>query len=83
MCKEIERCFPNHNENFWLKYNNPVEKLLYNHLDDAMPNNIKKLLYSLNEPWFLENLRILTGIENLVSDPNFQRGNALYRNMES
>ena len=75
MCKEIERSFPNHNENFWLKYNNPVEKkLLYNHLDDAMPNNIKKLLYSLNEPWFLENLNILTGIENLVSDPNFHGG---------
>ena len=75
MCKEIEQSFPNHNEDFWLKYNNPVEKkLLYNHLDDAMPNNIKKLLLSLNEPWFLENLNILTGIENLVSDPNFHGG---------
>ena len=40
---------------------------------------LKKLLLSLNEPWFLKNLHILTGIENLVSDPNFHGGNALYK----
>ncbi len=75
ICKEVEILFPNHNEEFWLKYNNPVEKkLLYNHLDSGMPKKIKDLLLSLNEPWFLENLNELTGIDNLVSDPKFHGG---------
>ncbi len=75
ICKQIEKSFPNHNEDFWLKYNNPVErKLLYNHLDSAMPLNIKDLLISLNEPWFLNLLENLTGIRNLRSDPKFHGG---------
>ena len=59
--------FPNHSEKFWLKYNNPVEKkLLYNRLDEAMPKKIKSVLLSLNEPWFITNLKELTGIEGLI-----------------
>ena len=38
---------------------------------------ILKITLSLNEPWFLENLNILTGIENLVSDPNFHGGECI------
>ncbi len=74
-CKQIEQSFPDHTEKFWLKYNNPVErKLLYNHLDSAMPKKIKNLLLSLNEPWFLNYLENLTGIRNLISDPKFHGG---------
>ena len=26
LCKDLEMSFPKHKEDFWLKYNNPVEK---------------------------------------------------------
>ena len=75
LCKEIEFLFPNHSEKFWLKYNNPVEKkLLYNRLDEAMPKKIKSVLLSLNEPWFITNLKELTGIEGLIPDAEFHGG---------
>ncbi len=74
-CKNLELQFPNHNEDFWLKYNNPVEKkLLYNHLDNVMPKNIKKTLLHLNEDWFLMKLKDLTGISGLKSDPKLHGG---------
>ena len=75
ICEELEKCFPNHNEDFWLQYNNPVEKkLLYNKLDDTMPIKIKEVLLSLNNNWFLEKLYDLTTINNLISDPKLHGG---------
>lgn len=75
LCEELESKFPNHNEDFWLKYNNPVEKkLLYNHLDNIMPENIKDILLKLNQEWFLNKLEDLTGISGLVSDPKLHGG---------
>tara|TARA_B100000900_G_scaffold355451_1_gene324703 strand:- start:330 stop:1100 length:771 start_codon:yes stop_codon:yes gene_type:complete len=75
LCEELESKFPNHNEDFWLKYNNPVEKkLLYNHLDNIMPENIKDILLKLNQEWFLNKLEDLTGITGLVSDPKLHGG---------
>ena len=75
LCKDIEKVFPDHNASFWLKYNNPIEKkLLYNHLDDKMPLLIKNTLLSLNKNNFLNRLTELTGITNLVSDPELHGG---------
>ena len=75
LCRDLEISFPNHNEDFWLKYNNPVEKkLLYNKLDNIMPKKIKDTLLDLNNKWFLKNLKDLTNINNLVSDPKLHGG---------
>lgn len=75
LCRELEISFPNHNEEFWLQYNNPVEKkLLYNKLDHAMPKKIKDALINLNNDWFLKKLRDLTTIDNLVADPKLHGG---------
>ena len=75
VCRDLEFSFPNHNEEFWLKYNNPVEKkLLYNKLDNVMPIKIKDTLINLNNNWFLEKLKDLTAIDNLVADPKLHGG---------
>ena len=75
LCKDLEMSFPKHKEDFWLKYNNPVEKkLLYNKLDNIMPERIKDTLLLLNDSWFLKKLEVLTNIENLVSDPKLHGG---------
>jgi len=75
LCKDLEMSFPKHKEDFWLKYNNPVEKkLLYNKLDNIMPEKIKDTLLLLNDSWFLEKLEVLTDIGNLVSDPKMHGG---------
>jgi len=75
LCKDLEMSFPKHKEDFWLKYNNPVEKkLLYNKLDNIMPERIKDTLLLLNDSWFLKKLEVLTNIGNLVSDPKLHGG---------
>jgi Rps23 Pro-64 3,4-dihydroxylase Tpa1-like proline 4-hydroxylase len=75
LCEKLESSFPDHSEDFWLKYNNPVEKkLLYNNLDSVMPKEIKSTLLAINEDWFLEKLKDLTGINNLISDSSFHGG---------
>ena len=39
-----------------------------------MPKKIKSVLLSLNEPWFITNLKELTGIEGLIPDAEFHGG---------
>lgn len=74
-CEKLANNFPDHNADFWLKYNNPIEKkLLYNHLDNNMPPVIKDTLLYLNGDHTLKCIAELTGIENLVSDPDLHGG---------
>lgn len=73
--QELQNSFPDHDKDFWLKYNNPIEKkLLYNHLDQNMPEKIKRTLIELNDFPFLKSMTALTGIENLISDPELHGG---------
>lgn len=75
VCEKVLKVFPDHNAEFWMKYNNPIEKkLLYNHLDDNMPKFIKEVLLYLNGDKFLKCLTELTGVENLHSDPDLHGG---------
>lgn len=75
LAEKLYNNFPDHNADFWLKYNNPIEKkLLYNHLDDNMPKPIKEALLYLNGDDVLQKLTELTGIEKLVSDPGLHGG---------
>lgn len=74
-CEKLADNFPDHNADFWLKYNNPIEKkLLYNHLDDNMPKIVKDTLLYLNDGYILKCLEQLTAIDDLISDPGLHGG---------
>jgi Rps23 Pro-64 3,4-dihydroxylase Tpa1-like proline 4-hydroxylase len=75
LCEKLARDFPNHSADFWLKYNNPLEKkLLYNHIDKNMPESIRDVLHYLNADHAINFLEKLTGINNLHSDPFLHGG---------
>ena len=75
LAKKLSFEFPDHNKDFWLKYNNPIEKkLLYNKIDENIPFSIKNLLLELNKKSFLKLISKLTKIDNLISDPDFHGG---------
>ena len=75
LCEKLLSDFPHHREDFWLKYNNPLEKkLLYNHIDKNMPESIGDALHHLNNSDTINFLEKLTGISSLHSDPFLHGG---------
>ena len=75
LCENLLSDFPNHNEDFWLKYNNPLEKkLLYNHIDKNIPKSIGDVLHYLNSDNAINFLEKLTGLSDLHSDPFLHGG---------
>ena len=71
---EVERLFPNAEENDWVRFDNDHErKLGYRH-GMAIPEAIELFLYRMNSYPMLQFLEKLTGINGLIPDPYFGGG---------
>lgn len=66
--------FPDHREDFWNVYANPLENKLTCNDWSVMPGPIGQALEALNGPDFCNELTALTGIEGLVGDAGLHGG---------
>lgn len=66
--------FPDHQEEFWNVYANPLENKLTCNDWSIMPGPIGETLKVLNGPGFCDELTALTGIEDLVGDDGLHGG---------
>lgn len=60
----------------WFFYNNPLEKKLANPNEDLMSNSMITLLREMNSSKFVRFLELLTGINDLITDPHYSGGGA-------
>ena len=74
IANEIESVFPNPNEDFWYKYDNPLEVKLQTNVLEKIPPKIMDILDFFNSARFLLSITQLTQIENLIADPGFHGG---------
>ena len=70
----LYEAFPDHQEDFWNVYANPLENKLACNDWSVMPEPISEALRALNRPEFCSELTALTGIEGLVGDDGLHGG---------
>jgi hypothetical protein len=66
--------FPGRSEKFWSQNSIRHERKLFASLESDIPCPIRNVLLALNTRTFLAFLEELTGIENLIADPQFSGG---------
>jgi Rps23 Pro-64 3,4-dihydroxylase Tpa1-like proline 4-hydroxylase len=66
--------FPRPTDKNWTKHDIPEEVKLQSTHERLIPLFTRQFLYSLNSASFLQFLEELTGIEKLISDPQFEGG---------
>ena len=71
---ELEENFPSHEDQTWWMYDNPLEKKLAFNDISKLHASFKKYFEYINSKEFLEHLQDLTGIPNLLPDPQMRGG---------
>ncbi len=66
--------FPDKNDKNWEAHDIPEEIKLQSKSERAIPNYTRQLLYAMNSSGFLQFLERLTGIQNLLGDPQYEGG---------
>ena len=67
--------FPDYNDpNIWSVYNNPIEKKKLTPHWDLFPKTTYQVFSMMNTPEFVEKIRKITGISNLVADYGMHGG---------
>lgn len=74
VAEELENVFPDHNQSFWYKYDNPLEVKLQTNLLERIPPKIMDVLEFFNSTRFMAAITELTGIKDLIADPGFHGG---------